>query len=87
MRLCGQASGIVTCLPGKPKRVQSRWPGCEGAVKHRVLARPVVTAGLIGREQHVGVETRAVAGVAGAVRLVHLDQNGVPVAVERDGFH
>src|SRR6266568_2956966 len=44
------------------------------------------SAGAAG-QQHVRVETGAVAGVAGAAGLVDLDQDGVAVAVERDRPH
>src|SRR6266568_3869383 len=44
------------------------------------------SAGAAG-QQHVRVETGAVAGVAGPAGLVDLDQDGVAVAVQRDGLH
>jgi hypothetical protein len=47
--------------------------------------RPLCTGSLADDGlEHVSVKARAVAGVASPAYLVHLDEDRVPVAVERD---
>src|SRR3984885_411298 len=73
---CARSASSISPAPTAP--ASSAYPSCLlGLVMGRRRSQPEHGV------EHVGVEVGSVAGVAGGPDLVHLDQDGVAVAVER----
>src|ERR1700722_8915322 len=87
MSCAGSGRGATKTACAHACRVASRTSPAPTAPSSSTSANSLRITDISGpwslRLQHVGVEAGPVAGVAGRADLVHLDQQGVTIAVER----